>query len=98
MKCFGPPEWCSFIESRVGSVTDRELVIISLNPTRQFDTHVEQLQTELGRGKTVITYSLTSRADLDRDPTLAALLAQTTFIQGPHGSVVDHILHTLPRH
>lgn len=97
MKCYGPKSWCEFIDARVGTTVGDDTIVISLNPTRQLPAHIRHLEEAVQSGKTVLVYSLTTRKDLERDPRLAELLKQTTFIQGPNGSVVDHILHVQPR-
>lgn len=91
MKCFGPQKWCKFLEKRLTGTAGQDVVIISLNPTRELAGHIRQLAIEIGKGSKVVTYSLTSRADLERDPQLACLLAQTDFIQGPEGSIVEFL-------
>jgi hypothetical protein len=89
MKCFGPKKWCKFLTERLADAKDQDVVIISLNPTRELKAHIRQLAIEVDKGSRIVTYSLTSRSDLDRDPQLARLLAKTDFIQGPDGSIVE---------
>ncbi len=97
MKCIGPESWCVFIEERTQGKVGQDLVVVCLNPSRHLRQYVNDLAVAVTGGKEVICYSLTSREDLDRDPLLAELLPRTQFIQGPQGSVVDFLLHSLPR-
>lgn len=97
MKCIGPEKWCSFIQERTQGKVDLDLVVVCLNPSRHLRQYTNELANAVRDGSQVVCYSLTSREDLDRDPVLADLLPRTRFIQGPGGSVVDYLLHSLPR-